>query len=1051
MCFLGSVKYPGENEYKSYLAQHGGRSNASTSMHLTTYKFEILAEYAEHALDLFSNFFTDPLFTSSGTGREVNAVDSENSKNLTADVRRRLQILKDIGDPNHYYTKFSTGNASTLPTSNEEQLHRVREALLAFHRRHYRPENLTVVVAGPQPLDQLQDWVIPRFGTMLPRPFPLDPKGIFTSEETLVETAASAAPPFGHAYPEPQFSSAFLPDLQGSWPVLLTVKPVRSMRKLVLLFPVPPVMKVPDQSPLSVLSHLLGHEGPNSPFAVLQNMGLLSSLSAGPRVSAPDFSLFQIDMSLTIEGERRWKEVIEVIFQHCRLIVDATANKVPELQRIWAEKATLGAMNFDQTSPGDVYSLAPSLSNSIVTHGTERSISAGSMLEESKDTFPLRQVSHFASLLVPTNCIIERCGESAWEEMERIHENDFSSVHKKREQWYGIDYFLSAIDRIDALRWEQSSEQSQDLALPKKNEFIPRSLELCEELPEEARQGPRIDRDINPPNLIVDIEDVGRLWHRLDDRYALPKSALIFLFRNAAVGNIKVYNAWQHDVDAFLHSSLLDAMFSEAMAQETYMAELAGLSWSVSSSQSGLKFSFSGFSDRLSDLSAKVLREYVSGDFIQDQFFLSCKDRMLRGLRTYFESRRADSISLYYRDFLLSSEDFGFEEAIAYVENATLQSVKKHHGLIVSNSEARVDCLYSGNVSKEAALSFFMASSDLLVAAAGLREKLSWYPGERERRVPCGTSFELHFTSRNKQEENGAVVMTYQSQIPGFRGPDLSSKESLYSSAAVRLLCHMLREPLFDELRTKQALGYIVNSYHEIGFSTRPCTETDSTAIHWSIPVDFINISILSRKLAPPDVMMRIDDFLSQFRETLASMPESQIQEYASSLSAILLKPTQKLGTEASMQFSKIHRYAPQVLASSAKESIPWDNSKLMATTIRSLTRQALLEAWDRIMLPASRARVVSCVYGTTFPLDKSQIVSPRSGTKVFIDSLSDIIELRTQLPAYGNSVSPASMWRLRSFVPRMPSSPLGLAALIGVGAIATGWTIMTRAKKTSK
>jgi insulysin len=605
---------------------------------------------------------------------------------------------------------------------------------------------------------------------------------------------------------------------------------------------------------------------------------------------------------------------------------------------------------------------------------------------------------------------------------------------------------------VDTLRWEESSEQSQSLALPEKNEFIPRTLELCEELPEDARLGPRIDRVINPPNLIMDIEEFGRLWHRLDDRYALPKSALIFLFRNAAVGNIKGDNAWQHDVNAFLHSNLLDAMFSEAMAQETYMAELAGLSWSVSSSHSGLKFSFSGFSDRLSDLSAKVLREYVSGDFIQDPFFLSCKDRMLRGLRTYFESRRADSISLYYRDFLLSSEGFGFEEAIAYVENATLQSVKNHHGLITSNSEARVDCLYSGNVSKEAALSFFITSSDLLKASQTTQEKLRWYPGERERRVPCGTSLELHFTSRNKQEENGAVVMTYQSQVPGFRGPDLSSKESLYSSAAVRLLCHMLREPLFDELRTKQALGYIVNSYHEIGFSSRPCTETDSTAaIHWSVPVDFINISILSRKLAPPEVVMRIDDFLSSFRKSLANMPESQIQEYASSLSAILVKPIQKLGTEASMQFSKIHRYAPQVLASSVKESIPWDNSKLMATTIRSLSRQALLDAWDRIMLPASRARVVSCVYGTTFPLDKSQIASPRSGTKVIVDSLSDIIEFRKQLPVYENRVSPVSMWRLRSFVPRMPSSSLGLAAIIGVGAIATGWSIMTRAKKTNK
>ena len=59
-------------------------------MSTTTYKCEVLAEHAEGAIDIFANFFVSPLFTRSGTGREVNAVDSENSKNITNDSRRRL-------------------------------------------------------------------------------------------------------------------------------------------------------------------------------------------------------------------------------------------------------------------------------------------------------------------------------------------------------------------------------------------------------------------------------------------------------------------------------------------------------------------------------------------------------------------------------------------------------------------------------------------------------------------------------------------------------------------------------------------------------------------------------------------------------------------------------------------------------------------------------------------------------------------------------------------------------------------------------------------------
>ena len=292
MVFLGSHNYPGENEYKQFLAQHGGRSNASTSMHLTTFKFDVLAQHAEQALDIFAQFFVAPLFTESGTSREVHAVDSENSKNLVADVRRRLQVLKDLADADHYYAKFSTGNSQTLPTTTDQQLNDLREALLAFHAKHYRPDQLTVVVAGPQSLDEFQRWVVPRFAPMQARHF-----SPTTKAEQMVEQGAAEAPAFTFQKVDqdapPLFHSPFyslLQQQQQQQPLLVTTKPVRSMRRLVLQFPLPSVHTAGDQSPVAVLSHLLGHEGPHSAFAVLQNAQLLSSLSAGARSAGPDFT-----------------------------------------------------------------------------------------------------------------------------------------------------------------------------------------------------------------------------------------------------------------------------------------------------------------------------------------------------------------------------------------------------------------------------------------------------------------------------------------------------------------------------------------------------------------------------------------------------------------------------------------------------------------------------------------------------------------------------------------------------------------------------------------
>ena len=57
----------------------------------------------------FAQFFLQPMFTESATEREVNAVNSENDKNLKNDQWRLHQLEKATSDPNHDFFKFGTG------------------------------------------------------------------------------------------------------------------------------------------------------------------------------------------------------------------------------------------------------------------------------------------------------------------------------------------------------------------------------------------------------------------------------------------------------------------------------------------------------------------------------------------------------------------------------------------------------------------------------------------------------------------------------------------------------------------------------------------------------------------------------------------------------------------------------------------------------------------------------------------------------------------------------------------------------------------------------
>lgn len=95
MSFLGTRKFPSEDGFSSFLASHGGSSNAYTDNEDTVYFFDVNSDFLEPALDRFSQFFIAPLFTEAATSRELNAIESEHAKNINSDGFRLYQVSKE--------------------------------------------------------------------------------------------------------------------------------------------------------------------------------------------------------------------------------------------------------------------------------------------------------------------------------------------------------------------------------------------------------------------------------------------------------------------------------------------------------------------------------------------------------------------------------------------------------------------------------------------------------------------------------------------------------------------------------------------------------------------------------------------------------------------------------------------------------------------------------------------------------------------------------------------------------------------------------------------
>jgi insulysin len=125
-----------------------GYSNAYTATENTNYFFEVGHQWLEGALDRFSHFFIDPLFTESCTERELRAVDSEHKKNLQSDCWRVAQVEKSVSNPQHPWHLFETGNLETLMDNPKKLGLDIRQELLKFHDHYYSANIMKLTVIG---------------------------------------------------------------------------------------------------------------------------------------------------------------------------------------------------------------------------------------------------------------------------------------------------------------------------------------------------------------------------------------------------------------------------------------------------------------------------------------------------------------------------------------------------------------------------------------------------------------------------------------------------------------------------------------------------------------------------------------------------------------------------------------------------------------------------------------------------------------------------------------------------------------------------------------
>jgi secreted Zn-dependent insulinase-like peptidase len=98
----------------------------------TTYYFSIENGKYLEALDIFREFFINPLLDKQYVDKEMNAVDSEFKNSLTSDPHRFLMLLRTLSSKDSGWNKFHIGNLETLNIPN------IYKRLREFYEAEYR-------------------------------------------------------------------------------------------------------------------------------------------------------------------------------------------------------------------------------------------------------------------------------------------------------------------------------------------------------------------------------------------------------------------------------------------------------------------------------------------------------------------------------------------------------------------------------------------------------------------------------------------------------------------------------------------------------------------------------------------------------------------------------------------------------------------------------------------------------------------------------------------------------------------------------------------------
>ncbi|KAK0407133.1 hypothetical protein QR680_019020 [Steinernema hermaphroditum] len=460
----------------------------------------------------------------------------------------------------------------------------------------------------------------------------------------------------------------------------------------------------------------------------------------------------------------------------------------------------------------------------------------------------------------------------------------------EREQYYGIEYRKTKLDAASLKRFERALRRESELFyLPEKD---------GESSPAKSVLKTRKKRENEKPQILKS-DQVKRVWYLRSRRAERPfteMSAYLTLPRVAS------------DAKSQVMAQLFTRCFEHQTREEFYDVKTAGFEASVEPHCRGLKLTFSDFDDRISQTVGAYMRRVISFE-PEKKAFDVVLDALKHELINVDVEQPYDQGD-YLLDYVLTEGGWPNWRLLEALERVTFENLVEfvptlwsalHLELFVHGTLAEDEVLrLCGQILPENDSPERPLSSDELAPL-------------RKLKIPIGVSYFYEHTQAI--HSNNCVVFCLQVE-PGARNCSL-----------LQFLGDMISVPLFDTLRTKEQLGYVV----WISLGKSKLTDCNDLRLTVQGPHE------------PDFVESRIEAFLESFKSTLVEMSESDFDEYKEPFR----RKTEKV---------KCKNYRQEI----ESKRFSFDDSQLQVAECLQIQREDLLDFYERTIVAGAERRKVS-------------------------------------------------------------------------------------------